>query len=259
MKKTFFIVLTVFMAIPAVSFAKKTTYIYTNYRLNYVKTEEVGKKDLKKRGPFGHPYLMAPQEMGGVLSGILLNRSFVISKEVETQEVFDTNAVGFLAPFLAEGLKTAKPNEEIVFSYLDKNPKLVLRSDRITVGKMWVKDQYLHIEFAKLMAKLFGDYDKRGNFAQVVNRAKGLRVSLETKPGYELGSSSEELIINLKKVTQVASQEKAQVKEEKRATELVPNSQVMEKRLKELKKLRKKGLITEEEYQAKRSDILKDL
>ena len=175
------------MAIPTAQ-AGKTTYVYTDRRINLVKRVELSKKELKGTGNLNHPYAMTTDQMAQVLGQIKLNKKFLLNKEVETQEVFDERAIGFLAPLLVEGFREAKPNEKIVFSYLDKNPQLILRNDRVTIGEVWITGDQMHLIFNKLMAKMFGDYDKRGEIAEAVGQAKGLRVSLEPSPGYELGA-----------------------------------------------------------------------
>lgn len=249
---------------PVVVLAGKTTYVFTDRRVKFVKRVELSKGDLKALGKLAHPYPLTTEQVSRIFGNIKLSHKFLLSKEIETEEIFDDSAISFLAPLLAQAFREAKSNEQIVFSYLDKNPKLILRNDRVTIAALWITDdQILHIQFTKLMAKMFGDYDKRSGISQAVNQAKGLRMALESAPGYELGKSVDELLVHLPQVLagmEAESAAEAGAGEMKASKKIVTaDDKVTEQRLKNLEKLKKKGLITDEEYQKKREEILKDL
>lgn len=266
-------------------------YIYTNHRLDYVKIDSIGKKELAEKAPT-QPATLSVEKVRDVLASIKLNRKLMFKKEVATQDVFNEKAVNFLAPRLVEAFQQATAEEEVIFSYLLKDPDFVFRDDKFTVAKAWMKDNEMHVEFLKLYAKLEGDYDKRGNFNKVVNRAKGIRIELEAGPGQMLGASNpHELVIDMNHVavaqTTPAAQPATVTKKGKGSVvspaaqyppapppgtssptqsstgspgsvALVPQAD-MQQRLRELSKLRRAKLITDEEYQAKRSEILQNL
>ena len=251
-------------------FAKKTTYVYSDRRFNFVKREEMDKSEVRELKPH-HPYVFNEPQMRYVLQHIKLSKRLVLSKEAYSQEVFDEKALQFLTPKLIDAFHDATSNERIVVSYLDKNPQVILRNDRITIMELWVSGEELHVHFSKLTAKLVGDTDKRGTTTRIVNESKGIHVSLETDATQGLGDSTDELIIYLAKAfAELNAQSKvnimnapaataapATVQSEQPTVKLSPED--AERRLKKLNKLKKKKLITDEEYQEKRQEILNSL
>lgn len=190
------VIMLAILLMPSLAIAEEG-YLYTNHRLDYVKITKIPKKELAIKLPT-HPAAIPVEKMRELLGSIRLSHRLVFNKEVESQSVFNERAVGFLAPYLTEAFQKVGADEQVVFSYLFKDPIVIMRNDRFTVAKAWVKGNELHVEFMKLHAKLEGDYDKRGNFDKVVNRARGLRIELETQPGQVLGASNAaELIIDM--------------------------------------------------------------
>ncbi|MBI4367091.1 MAG: hypothetical protein HY543_09760 [Deltaproteobacteria bacterium] len=231
-------------------------YIYTNRRFDYVKLQEIGKKDLAAKAPT-HPATISVEQMRAVLGSMKLSRKLLFKDEIEHQEIYNERAVNFLAPHLVEAFRQAGPEQEVVFSWIFKDPFFIIRNDRVTVARAWVANQEFHVEFLKLFAKLEGDYDKRGNFDKALNRAKSLRIELEPQPGQMLGASNaHELVLDLGRP--IAAPVAARGKPVNAAeVTLLPRS--TKARLTELEKLRKKELITEEEYQRKRTELLQAL
>ncbi len=251
------------------AFAKRTVYVYSDRRFNFVKREELSKKEARKL-KLHHPYIFTEAQMRHVLQHIRLSKRLVLEKEIYSQEAFDEKALQFLTPKLLDAFRDAKPDERIVVSYLDKNPLVILRNDRITIMELWVSGEELHIHFNKLMAKLVGDTDKRGTTTRIVNEAKGIRVSLETDATQGLGDSTDELIVYLSKAfAELAAESKVNIMNAPTgvATASEPSEQTIvklsqadaEQRLKKLERLKKKKLITDEEYKEKRGEILNSL
>ncbi|MBI2346249.1 MAG: hypothetical protein HYV03_05080 [Deltaproteobacteria bacterium] len=228
-------------------------YIYTNHKLDYVKLTPIPKKELSAKAPT-HPATISTAKMREILAGIKLSRKLILSKEIETQEVYNDRAVNFLAPKLVEAFAQASLEEEVVFSWVWKDPRLLVRDDRFTAAKAWVKGNELHLEFLKVHAKLMGDYERGGNFDKAVNRAKSLRIALEPQPGQMLGASNaHELVIDMTKTMTASTSE---------ATSSMTSSAgaaPLKDRLRELEKLRKAKLLTDEEYQSKRRELLQQL
>ncbi len=176
------LVLSPLFIVPSPAFAAKTTYIHTNRRFHYVKRVELDKKELKERGEAMHPYTFTELQLRNMLANIEISRKLILKKEVESSEVFNNQALDFLIPHLVEGFKTAQPNEEIAFSVVINKVKALFQDNRLTIATAWVKDNFLHIHFHKLMAKIDTTvYDKLGDVSKAINRAQGLRVSLELK------------------------------------------------------------------------------
>jgi hypothetical protein len=294
MKKTILILVAVIVLWPAVSSARKTTYIATDHRFDYVKLKEVSPKEAAVCN-MTHPKQLDEQGLREALKSVKLSRSYVIKKEVDTQNVFDDSAIDFLAPNFAKAFSQANAQEEVVFSYLQKNPLFILRNDRINLGTAWLTGDELHIKFEKLYAKVTGDVDKRGNEAKAVAKARGLRINLEIGPGQSLGvADTSELVLDLHynyaeevKPTEVAPTTKTMAGEvvpvpgaEKDSTSkkskasttsskggvasstsptATAQTPTVKERLEALEQLKKEGVITDNEYKEKRKEILKDL
>ena len=195
MKKIIFVVIGLSLFCGA-ALAKKTTYIYTDNRFNFVKIEEMSKKEADALAT-NQPFTISEEQVRAILKELKLARSFIRNKETETQDIFDESAINFLAPKLVDALSKATYKDKIIFSYLTKDPKFILRNDRLTIVDAWVSDNKVYFNFEKLMARLDGDYDKRGDYSKIVARARGLRVSLEIREGQAYGTSTDEVVVDL--------------------------------------------------------------
>ena len=251
----------VLFLLPPLAWAAKTTYIYTDRKYHFIKRVELKKKELKERGEANHPHTFDPLTLRDLLSGIEVSKQLILSKKVEEREVFDKHSLDFLVPHLVEAFKQAGPAEQIVFSFILQKPSVVFHDTRLTLAEAWVKDGFLHLYFRKLMAKI--DLTKNDKFADVsraINRARGLRVALELKEGQQFGESTDEILMPLVGLpkTVAASPEPRPAPKPKATAEQKPPSAI-ETRLQELEDLKKKGLITKKEYEAKREQILSEL
>lgn len=262
-----FLVLCPWSLVHGPAFAAKTTYVYTDRKFHFVKRVELKKKELKDREEANHPYRFDELQLRNILAGVHFSQKLILKKEVDAKEVFNKAALDFLVPHLVKAFEEAKPNEQVVFSFITGSAKLVFLENRLTLAEAWVKDNYLHIQFRKLMAKIDTTvYDKFADVSKAINRARGLRIDLELKPGQEFGDSIDEVLLPLIAATLAvpqAEKTEAVVKKEEPVlqTEPVmtqPPSEV-ETRLRQLENLKKQGLITKEEYEAKRKEILTDL
>jgi hypothetical protein len=265
------------------AFAAKTTYIATNKRFNYVKLKEV-KNSIAEGRMMTQPIKIDEKWLAAALKSIKLSRHYLIKKEVDSQEVFSERAINFLTPNLARAFAQATHVEEVIFSYLQKNPIFIIRNDRLTIAKAWIHGDGLHIKFLKLFAKISGDVDKRGNERKAINNSTGLRVKLELGPGQQLGiEDSDEVVLSMKydfiKEVELKEATAKQIEKAGKGAEkgsaagtavtagaagvtagaVVTNSADTGARLRKLEKLKKEKLITQKEYDAKRKEILDSL
>lgn len=280
MKKLIFFAL-VLALLPASALAKKTTYIVTNHRLNYVKLVEVKQSVAEKRG-MSHPAEVTEAQMRDMLKSIKLSRGHLWSKEVDTQDTFSESSINFLAPAFVRAFREATPTDEVVFSYLIKDPFFIIRNDRLNLGKAWIHDNQLYIDFQKLYAKVTGNLDARGGEAKAVASARGLRIDLDLQPGQQMDVDDPKILVvdighnfagDAAAVTAAAPEETKETKGKKKSKKEVAKAEDAaaapaaatdkpddaQLRLERLDHLRKDGLISEKEYKEKKKEILKDL
>lgn len=254
MKKCLALFALAVLFLPELSWAGKTTYIVTNHRLNYVRLKEVKGRVAEER-VMSHPVSLDEGGLRSALASLHLSRSYVISKEVDTQQIFDDRALNFLAPALVKAFSQANSMEEVNFSYLSKNPLFIIRNDRLTMATAWVHDRELHVKFDKLYAPIFGDIDKRGTEDKIAAKSRGLRVKLELGEGQKYGiKDPEEIVLDL---NYNYAQKQDAAASGAAADETTP--QTPKERLTQLKKLKDDGFITKEEYEKKREEIIKGL
>lgn len=283
MKKLIAAVL-VCILVPAYACAAKTTYIVTNQRFNYVKLKEVSPKTAETRS-MTHPYEISEDQMRAILKSIRVSKRQMASKEVDTQDVLNESAISYLAPALTRAFREADTNEEIVFSYLVKDPYFIIRNDRLNIANAWISGNEMHIRFQKINAKMTGDTDKRGNESKLISSARSLRTDLELGPGQVMAiGDKDELIVDLnynfaaasqqvaetpastapEKVTSKKKSKKGDLTQEKADVAVAPVATQPEptdvkSRLERLDELKKEKLITNQEYYEKKKEILKDL
>lgn len=266
-------------------------YIYkSKNKIDFIKLD--GAKKDEKEGGLNHPHTFEADQIRQILGSIRFNKKILMLKDIENRELFDEKNTEFLAPYLIEAFQKAKSEEAVVVSYFTRDSKFVIQNDRLTVMRMYLKSDGLHIKFTKIYAKMLGDRTTQGAAASSAN-ARGLRVSLELQPGQNrISWDPEELVFDLNQfggaVVAADTKETKKSKKEKKGKEIVAEEAVKEtpaaepkpskepkkktaaepassgeksvkERLKELDDLKKDEMITEKEYQAKRKELLKDL
>jgi hypothetical protein len=230
---------------------------YTNGRMDFVKVEDMRGSELKDRAP-QHPATINLDQMKNSLLSITVSDKDLLKKSPDIIQVFNEKAVGFLAPIMVKAFSKAQPNQKVVLSWLTKDPLFILRNDRIVIAECWIKDDQLHMKFNKLLAKLVGDTDKKGDFDDIVGRAKGLRIKLLPSAVIAVtGKNNTEAVISLNGDFSGLN-----------APDIVAGSNVDPKaraqrtikdRLSDLDQLRKDKMVTEAEYQVKRKALLDSL
>ncbi len=272
MNKFIALVNLIIIAFPIYTHAAKTTYIITNQRFNYVKLKEISPKIAESRN-MTHPYEISEDQVRAILKSIKLSKRHLIGKEIDTQEVFNESAINYLSPAIVKAFKEANSNEEIVISYLVKDPYFILRNDRLNIATLWISGKELHIRFQKLNAKMTGDTDKRGNESKLISNARSLRTDLELGPGQTMAiGDPDQLIVDLNYnfasyegeniLTSDTKLEKSKSKKElKKSAETTTLSEPsdIKSRLEKLEQLKQEKLITNQEYYEKKKEILKDL
>ena len=253
-------------------------------------TVQVKKADsgLLEKTKLNHPHLFDSEDLKNILSSIRFSKQILIIKDIDNAPLFPSETLDELLPHLVEAFRLAEPDQVVFFSYIVQNPKFLIRNDHLTFCRAFIVGDELHLEFGKLYAKLFGDYQKK-NEQRLVNQARGLRVSLEPTEGQYLDPNDPKtLIVDLKRdyaviVAEREKRDREQIKKVgvKKDEVPLPSESVaatrdhsknpadtllssppqssVEERLRVLKQLREDELITEKEYKRKKKELLKDL
>ncbi|MDO8494053.1 MAG: hypothetical protein Q7S68_01785 [Deltaproteobacteria bacterium] len=253
----------VFAVGPALVYAAKTTYVYSDRRFYFVKREELKKKDLKTRGEAQHPHSFTGAQLKYMLDGVKISQEVSFNDDVESREVFTPSVLAAMIPHLVKAFATAEKNEEIVFSYITRWSKGIVQNNRLTIATAWVQDNTLHLKFKKLMAKInTTNYDKLGDVTKAMNEAESLRIRLESDENHQFGNSTDELLVSIPspEEVQIATARPVETPSIKESAPLEGLSVLeVEEKMKKLEELREKDLITKKEYQKQRHELLKEL
>ncbi len=230
---------------------------YTNGRMDFVKLKALKEDEVKDLAP-QHPVTIDLNQMKNYLLSVTVSEKDLLKKSPEIVQVFNEKSVGFLAPIMVKAFSKAQPSQVVVLSWLTKDPMFVLRNDRIVIAECWVKDDQLHMQFNKLLAKLVGDTDKKGNFNLIVDRAKGLHIRLLPSAVLSVvGRNGSEAVIGMNGDFSGLNAPDAVAGSNADPKAMAQRS--VKDRLTDLDQLRKDKMVTEAEYQAKRKTLLDSL
>ena len=257
-------------------------------------------RDTTSPGKNNHPVALQAKEISTILASLKLHEQEKdnLAAEKEFKPVFTDQQANLLGRYLEEGLKEAKPDQDIIF-VIEKSVKrlTLLKPGRYFVaGRVFYKDNKLNI--------IIGDYDRLRNEAyEAVNDPTGtghthysfdygqrskpssfkkaiisingienkqqnntqrddwlvidVNVASKAIEDMTIMRQKEEMANKRKELMEVLGSEDTIHINATSSTEKVTPS--LEQRLTELKHLRNKDLITDEEYAQKRKQILDDL
>lgn len=223
---------------------------------------------------FAHPVILSPAEWTRILAGIRIQSrkdSFLFTTALEPQtEAFAADEIVYLSRTLSETFAQAKPDERVVFGVSKVLPSglneittggwfaegtrlhLFLANYRLGVTRSAVREQLWREPLRAVAAPFYevvqGDY-------QTVAKEKGLFKGL-------LAGARLEIVIEYKAL--LGAPADGGPRPAAAAGERAPSLQesgrlppaAVEERLRALKRLRDQGLITEEEYRAKKKEVL---
>jgi len=242
----------------------KTKYIWRKNESNYVKLGKAS-RDL---GKLDHPAELSPEQMQQIVKSLKYSRSLfnlpgeLGKKAGKSYDLFLPEETDELGSYLAQALKEADSSQWVDFSLQAVRNKLAfVGSERISDGLVFVKDGKLNLALRDVGEPV-------GAEERVVSTDPFKYYSGSSAfvpgPGQELAKNKKGrqmknwLIIDLK-----ASAQEAGPQPEARpgaAAEAKPAvSKSVKERLTELRELYDKGLVTEEEYNQKRKEILSQL
>ena len=228
-------------------------------KIDFIKIEKASKDE--KAGGLKHPGELDPQVLRRILSSIYINKKVILLRNIENRQLFNEGNVEFLTPYLVEALHRARDDQVVLVSYFTKDTKVVIQDDRLTIFRAYVKDDGLHIKFQKVYAKMLGDRTTMGA-ERVAQEAKSLLVSLDPQLGQNrISWDPQEIVFDLNyyKTGQVTAPKPEIGKSEATAPKAEEGKKTIRVRMKDLDQLKKDELITDQEYQKKKQEILKEL
>jgi hypothetical protein len=225
--------------------------------------------------PNEHPVSLDSDQIRNVLSSLEIS----LPKQDKSVPVFNKPELDTLSRYLSQGLAEAGPDEDVIFAVIGDYRAIygLAKEQKYTSGRVFYREGKLNIIFGKIQE----DYKSYGMYAPVDRRlyplSPGSR-SVRSEHVWTLlpqldqsffesndGLRTEWVILDL------ASMEARAAMDEKAAASsgsgagggqgqaVLKTEKTVEERLKVLTELKNKNLISEEEYQKKRADILKDL
>ncbi|MDC8448000.1 MAG: hypothetical protein LV473_06560 [Nitrospira sp.] len=110
-----------------------------------IRTERVASKE-----EYSHPLSLTADDMAKILSGVSVQERpaswplRLFGKVTKPERLFREDEIRALAPYLADGLRTAKPNERVTFGLYTPGPNPTYER-YVTSGWIAVRDPFLHI------------------------------------------------------------------------------------------------------------------
>lgn len=222
-----------------------------------------------------HPVSMSPDEIQALLR-LLRLRYDDEDGEVAPAAVFTQTELETLAGPLAEGLARATPAEDVIFHVIGArrlSPGALMRRNRVNAGRVFYRDGKLNIIFGQVQTplrkkNLYGQRDQffyPQNFGSRAEETEHNVTLIPDSPAamYKDGDGIRRDWVTIEPgalvVVDLPADESASAPAGAAAADPDPSVGSVEQRLKELKRLRDQGLISEEAYQAKMKEILEDL
>lgn len=244
--------------------AKDNKYIYRK-RAEWVKLNKLSNRQLAGV-TLNHPTLIPVDKMTEMLLSIEMNKAKLLKKGLTEAAVFSGEEAGKFAPLIVKALNAASPNQVVNVSVLHKRPYFVIRDDHISVINVYHKEGKLHFYFAKLFAKITGDYEQASRIDESIRKAKSIRVDLQAGPGQVLDKEGREIVLSLDQayakdvsITQESPQKAVATTATGTEANVTPQEEDIAARLEKLKNLKDAHLISAAEYARKKKEILQGL
>ena len=212
-----------------------------------------------------HPADISPQVLNQAFQSVLVEPSSILPvsfgrRDSETEAFSHVNRE-FLASHASQALSRATPLEEVVFFWVNSRGNPIRE---ITSGSLYVQDGELHVVFANYhqTTSSQGDVERaRQNPLEVLGQplyhvvpGPGGRLASESTWERWFSQPRQHSIIPLSQVSLPVVDREERNSEPSRAPQATPTS--LREKLQELQTLQEEGLISEEEYQGKRRELL---
>jgi hypothetical protein len=214
--------------------------------------------------PNDHPAQLANEAISNALAALRIR---IVDADTATEvqrPVFTAEELRNLAPRIASGLAKAEARQDVTFSTIGSHPRAaggLVKDPRVNAGRVFVDDGKINVIFGELQS----GYRKRSVYGQrtedFVPRQQGSRTKaadhewvLASRPGVQLHSNAGSVRNDWVEIdgAAVALGSRDELAATKSGADL-------EQRLKTLKELRDKNLISEEAYRAKMQELLSEL
>lgn len=222
-------------------------------------------------GPNEHPVNMAPETLTELLAALDMRTEHTTG----TEPLFTEESRQTLVPYLHKALSTAKPQQDVTFAVIGLYRSLrgLTKSPRVTTGRIFYRDGRLNLIFGMVQQ----DFNERED-RRLAPFTPGSRKQASAGTWRIVQQPGQDLFI-LKRndwlvftdtpplPTKAPEQQKEVMPLHTPPTATAPpppprttgEQRSPVERLTTLKELRDKGLISDEEYQGKRQQILNDL
>lgn len=243
--------------------------------------------DIIKEQHFDHPFQFNPKELKAILKGLEYKEPRILKKDEQVRVFYDLE-VATLTPALAKVMSSANSKQRVRFVSFNLGRTLIFSSPRKTEGVMFLeKGGLLNIAFSFINE----DMDLDDRFDQTATyqyrdpmRIQSSRTPLVPKEWYTHATSAADgrlcplwVVVDLKKTGEmyagtpppeagITTMEKPaeeaakptpeEVEEKPAPAETKGADQTLKDKLKFLQDLYNEGLIDEEEYKAKKKELL---
>ena len=223
--------------------------------------------------PNEHPVSLDMDQIRSALSSL----EFMLPKQDKSNPVFAKPELENLEKYLSQGLAEAGPDEDVIFAVVGDYRAVygLAKVPKYTTGRVFYREGRLNIIFGKIQE----DYTSYAMYAPVDRRINPLSPGSRSVPSEHVwtlldqpdqsfnmtnnGVRSDWVILDLASMeARAAMGEKASASQAPGMPSAQPtygSHKTLEERLQILNDLKSKKLITEEEYQQKRLEMLKDL
>ena len=232
--------------------------------------------------PNDHPAQLASEAISNALAALRIR---IVDEDTATEaqrSVFTAEELRNLAPRIASGLAKAGPAQDVTFSTIGSHPRAaggLVKDPGVNAGRVFYDDGKINVIFGELQS----GYRKRSVYGQRTEdftpRRQGSRTqaaehewALAARPGVELHSNAGGVRNDWVEIDAAAPGAAAVSQAPAAATPpaataagsgegpaATKSGVDLEQRLKTLKELRDKNLISEEAYRAKMQELLSEL
>ncbi len=230
---------------------------------------------LKEPG-YDHPGNLSAEEVAKVLGSLFFSR-YELFHWGDEEPVFEQGTIGRCAAPIAEAFRRASDVERIRFAVVERFKQLIFAHDVTTTAEAFCKGDELHIIFLQLKDEFLPDGAGRTDGSSYSpgrdwKLVSGPAQRLESGKRSYSGSSKNWIVIDLLRIDRLEGRRESaveQVQDDEGAVEEreeagpgeagveegARTDEIIEK-LRALKVMREEGLITEEEYQRKKVELL---